>query len=61
MRKRLTRPLRRLTFTYRLHCAREDAKLRNIVAPIGERVCEHCRHVSLTVAAHLTHRAHART
>jgi hypothetical protein len=57
MRKQLTRPWRRLALTYRLHCAREDAKLRKLVAPIGVWVCEHCPHVSLTTGAHLAHRA----
>ncbi|HEY2041134.1 MAG TPA: hypothetical protein VGH11_00565 [Jatrophihabitans sp.] len=55
MRKPLTRPWRRLALVYRLHCAREDAKLRNIVAPVGIWVCEHCPHVSLTTGAHLSH------
>ena len=59
MRKRLTRPWRRFALMYRLHCAREDAKLRKIVAPVGVWVCEHCRQVSLTTGAHRAHRAGA--
>lgn len=59
MRKRLPRAWRRLALMYRLHCAREDAKLRKIVTPVGVWVCEHCPHVSLTTGAHRAHRAGA--
>jgi hypothetical protein len=59
MRRQLIRSWRRLALAYRLHCAREDAKLRKLVVPIGVWVCEHCPQVSLSTGAHLAHHAHA--
>jgi ribosomal protein L37AE/L43A len=59
MRKQLARPWRRLALAYRLHCAREDAKLRRMVTPIGVWVCEHCPQVSLSTGAYLAHLAGA--
>ena len=42
----MTRLFRRAVHAYQLHCAREDARLRGIVVPLGVWVCG-CRHVSL--------------
>jgi hypothetical protein len=56
--KQLRRWRRRVALAYHLRCAREDARARNIMTPIGVWVCEHCPQVSLTLGAHLTH-AHA--
>jgi hypothetical protein len=42
----LSRWSRRLVRAYHLRCAREDARLRGIVVPVGVWVCA-CRHVSL--------------
>ena len=39
---------------YYLHCAREDARLRGIVVPVGVWVCQ-CRHVSLDRPAFVDH------
>jgi hypothetical protein len=38
---------RRLRLSYHVHCAREDARLRNIITPSGIWACYHCPHVSL--------------
>ncbi|HJQ02651.1 MAG TPA: hypothetical protein VJ851_13710 [Jatrophihabitans sp.] len=59
MRKQVSGSWRRLALAYRLHCAREDAKLRNIVTPIGVWVCAHCPHVSLSSGAYVAHLAGA--
>jgi hypothetical protein len=48
---------RRARLAYQLGCAREDAKVRNIITPIGVWVCEHCLHVSLTQLTFRTHLA----
>jgi hypothetical protein len=42
----MTRLIQRLVRAYHLHCAREDARARGIVVPIGVWAC-HCTHVSL--------------
>jgi hypothetical protein len=39
---------RRLGLAYYLRCAREDARARNIIAPIGVWVCDLCARVSLS-------------
>jgi ribosomal protein L37AE/L43A len=57
MRRQFTRPWRRFALSYRLHCAREDAKIRKIATPLGVWVCEHCPQVSLSTGAHLAHYA----
>ncbi|MCW2493811.1 MAG: hypothetical protein QOH56_745 [Pseudonocardiales bacterium] len=44
---------------YHLHCAREDARVRHLVVPLGVWVCEHCRHVSLNLHSFNSHRADA--
>ncbi|HET6209979.1 MAG TPA: hypothetical protein VFD94_06335 [Jatrophihabitans sp.] len=59
MRKQLARSWRRLALAYRLHCAREDARLRRIVIPIGVWVCEHCPQVSFSPGAYFAHLAGA--
>jgi hypothetical protein len=46
---------RRLTLTYQLRCAREDARSRHILTPLGVWACEHCRHVSLNLNAFNSH------
>jgi hypothetical protein len=53
--KYLRRPWRRLALAYRVRCAREDARARNIITPIGVWVCHHCPHVSLSQLAFQTH------
>jgi hypothetical protein len=55
--KPLRRWLRRATFAYHLRCAREDARARNVVTPIGVWVCQHCPHVSLSLPAFNLHLA----
>jgi ribosomal protein L37AE/L43A len=59
MRKQLSRRWRRLVLAYQVRCAREDAKLRRIVTPIGVWVCARCPHVSLSTGAYLAHLAGA--
>ena len=59
MRKQVSQSWHRLATAYRLHCAREDAKLRNLVTPIGVWVCQHCPHVSLSTDGYLDHLAAA--
>jgi hypothetical protein len=57
----MPRLIRRAVRAYRLHCAREDARIRDIVVPIGVWVCDNCRHVSLNLVAYNNHlvEAHA--
>jgi len=50
----MTRWLRRAVRAYHLRCAREDARLRGIVVPVGVWVCQ-CRHVSLDRLAFVDH------
>jgi hypothetical protein len=50
----MTRLLRWAGRAYHLHCAREDARLRGIVVPLGVWVCD-CRHVSLDRLAFVHH------
>jgi hypothetical protein len=38
---------RRVSLTYHLLCAREDARVRNLTTPSGIWACYHCPHVSL--------------
>lgn len=40
--------LRRTVRAYHLACAREDARVRNIVVPLGVWACQACSHVSLS-------------
>jgi hypothetical protein len=47
--KRLRRWRRRVSLAYQLRCAREDARARNITAPIGVWVCQQCAHMSFTL------------
>jgi hypothetical protein len=51
---RVRRLLDRARRAYYLHCAREDARLRGIVVPVGVWVCQ-CRHVSLDRLAFVDH------
>ena len=53
--KNLRRALRRLALAYHLRCAREDARARNLVAPIGVWVCHFCTRVSLSQRAFYDH------
>ena len=39
---------RRTVRAYHLVCAREDARVRNIVVPLGVWACQACSHVSLS-------------
>jgi len=50
----MTRLMRRVVRAYQLHCAREDARVRGIVVPLGVWVCG-CRHVSLDRLAFVRH------
>jgi hypothetical protein len=50
---------RRVSLVYHLRCAREDARVRNIAAPIGVWVCEHCPHMSFSRPGLNDHLAHA--
>ncbi|SOD74937.1 hypothetical protein SAMN05892883_4131 [Jatrophihabitans sp. GAS493] len=45
----------RVTRAYQLSCARQDARSRNMVTPLGVWACQHCPHVSLTLFAFRTH------
>jgi hypothetical protein len=53
--RRLVRPWRRVVLAYRLRCAREDARIRGIIAPVGIWVCHHCPQVSFSQYAHTSH------
>jgi hypothetical protein len=50
----MTGLLRRVVRRYQLHCAREDARRRGIVVPLGVWVCG-CQHVSLDRLAFVRH------
>lgn len=50
----MTGLLRRVVRRYQLHCAREDARARGIVVPLGVWVCG-CDHVSLDRLAFVRH------
>lgn len=50
----VSRLLRRVRRVYELHCAREDARVRGIVVPLGVWVCN-CEHVSLDRLAFVRH------
>ena len=50
----MTGLLRRVVRRYQLHCAREDARKRGIVVPLGIWVCG-CDHVSLDRLAFVRH------
>jgi len=45
----------RLVLAYRLLCAREDARVRQVIVPLGVWVCHHCPHVSLDLPAFDAH------
>ncbi|SDJ46812.1 hypothetical protein SAMN05444157_3508 [Frankineae bacterium MT45] len=47
----------RVVRAYQLACARQDARSRNIITPLGVWACEHCPQVSLTQFAFRTHLA----
>lgn len=49
--------LRKLALAYRLRCARDDARSRQISTPIGVWACHLCREVSLTHLAFNKHLA----
>jgi hypothetical protein len=51
----LRRLWRRVKLAYHVRCAREDARVRNIMTPIGVWVCDHCPHVSLSQLAFQNH------
>jgi ribosomal protein L37AE/L43A len=55
----MPRLIKRIARSYRQHCAREDARVRNIVTPLGVWVCEHCRHVSLDLTGFTMHAVEA--
>jgi hypothetical protein len=46
--KHLRRAWRRIALVYHLSCAREDARARDIVTPIGVWVCHRCTRVSFS-------------
>ena len=50
----MLRWIHRAKRAYHLHCAREDARIRGLVVPIGVWVCE-CSHVCLDRLAFLDH------
>jgi hypothetical protein len=45
----------RLALAYRVRCAREDARVRHVMVPLGVWVCQHCPHVSLDLPAFDAH------
>ena len=48
MREKLRTLRRRTARAYQLMCAREDARVRNFVVPLGVWACHTCEHVSLS-------------
>lgn len=46
----LRRCLRKIARTYRLMCAREDARALNLVIPAGVWLCQRCPHVTFDIA-----------
>lgn len=48
---------RRVARAYVLRCAREDARVRNIVVPVGVWACDLCPHVSLDALSFRNHLA----
>jgi len=53
--KVVRRQWRLIKLAYHLRCAREDARTRSLVTPVGVWVCEHCPHVSLTQLGFSSH------